>query len=248
MIRFFQKLRRQLLTHNQVNRYLLYALGEVFLVVIGILIALQIDTWNEERKDRLAEKGIIENLRQEFEENRAELDSILTILNKTREANMRLMGFFGKPREDLEMVNLDSIVFYSVEYRRFIPTQNALTDLLQSGRLELITKETLKNALYDWTRVMGQIEESYSGVKQKTEEDIVPYLTSRYPLKNIDYYGAIGWQEPSRLPHNKLEVFSQLEYENLIDDHLYRLMRYENDLKKARILIGEILHIIENDP
>jgi hypothetical protein len=248
MIRFFRHLRKGLMKQNQVRRYLLYAVGEILLVVIGILIALQIDTWNEERKDRRTEREIVENLKREFLANQVELDSTLGVVAKNRDANLRLMALFGKPAQALERVNMDSLIYYSVEYHRFIPTQNALSDLLQSGRLQLITNQALKDALYDWTRVMGLIDETYSGVKQKAEDDIVPYLTPRYPLKDMDRYGGLGWEESSRLPSRKHALFSEIAYENLVDDYLYRLMRYENNLEKGRSLIREILRIIENNP
>ena len=50
MIKFFRKIRQRLLTENKFSKYLLYAIGEIILVVIGILIALQINNWNEGRK------------------------------------------------------------------------------------------------------------------------------------------------------------------------------------------------------
>ncbi len=50
MLRFFRKLRQRLLNENKFSRYLFYALGEIMLVVIGILVALQVDNWNEDRK------------------------------------------------------------------------------------------------------------------------------------------------------------------------------------------------------
>ncbi|MGB0916571.1 MAG: DUF6090 family protein [Flavobacteriales bacterium] len=50
MIRFFRKIRQQMLAENKFTKYLIYALGEIVLVVIGILIALQINNWNEQRK------------------------------------------------------------------------------------------------------------------------------------------------------------------------------------------------------
>ena len=49
MLRFFRQIRQRLLTENKFSKYLLYAIGEILLVVIGILIALQVDSWNEER-------------------------------------------------------------------------------------------------------------------------------------------------------------------------------------------------------
>ncbi|WP_162919882.1 DUF6090 family protein [Hanstruepera ponticola] len=50
MIKFFRKIRERLLTENKFDKYLLYAIGEIILVVFGFLIALQINNWNEERK------------------------------------------------------------------------------------------------------------------------------------------------------------------------------------------------------
>ena len=243
MIRFFRQIRQNMITESRFSKYLLYAIGEILLVVIGILIALQVNNWNEERKDRRSEKKIIENLKQEFLVNQSELDHILSVVNKSRDANLQLMDFFGASKAELEKANIDSLVFYSVEFERFIPTQNAISDLLQSGKLQLLSNKELKNQLYNWARVMGQIEESYSGVKEKAEDGIVPYLTPLYPLKDIDKYGILQWKSSSKLPNNKLQVFTQIEYENLTDDHLYRLLRYENNLKKARGIIGEILLI-----
>ncbi len=56
MIKFFRKIRRSLLTSGKIRSYILYAVGEIILVVIGILLALQISNWNEEYKDRQHEK------------------------------------------------------------------------------------------------------------------------------------------------------------------------------------------------
>ena len=248
MNRILRDMRQRFFNSRKFSLYLMYVLVEILLVVFGILIALQIDTWNEQRKERRAEREIVENLKQEFLVNLVELDSTLGVVAKNRDANLRLMALFGKPAQALEEVNMDSLIYYSVEYHRFIPTQNALSDLLQSGRLQLVTNQALKDALYDWTRVMGLIDETYSIVKQKTEDDIVPYLTPRYPLKDMDRYGILGWKEPSRLPSRKHALFSEIAYENLVDDYLYRLLRYENNLEKGQALIRKILRIIENNP
>ncbi len=58
MIKFFRKIRQRLLTENKFSRYLIYAIGEIILVVFGILIALSVNNWNENKKSLLAEKSI----------------------------------------------------------------------------------------------------------------------------------------------------------------------------------------------
>ena len=69
MLRFFRQIRQRSLTDNKFSKYLLYAIGEILLVVIGILIALQIDSWNEGRKNNTLTKIYLNQLLNDFDEN-----------------------------------------------------------------------------------------------------------------------------------------------------------------------------------
>ena len=62
MFKFFRKIRQQLLSQNKISKYLLYAIGEIVLVVIGILIALSINNWNEDRKLKQFEYKILKDI------------------------------------------------------------------------------------------------------------------------------------------------------------------------------------------
>ena len=66
MIKFFRKIRERLLSENKFSKYLIYAIGEIILVVIGILIALQINNWNENRKERKVEKVILTDIKKDL--------------------------------------------------------------------------------------------------------------------------------------------------------------------------------------
>ncbi len=95
MISFLRKIRKSALRENRFSRYLLYAIGEIALVVVGILIALQINTWNEQRKNRDAEEeyltAIAEDLRSDIASNeniiemarnrKTAIENILHVLN-----------------------------------------------------------------------------------------------------------------------------------------------------------------------
>ena len=82
MIKFFRKIRQKLLTENKFSKYLIYAIGEIILVVIGILIALQINNWNDWRKYRVKEKEVLVNLSENFELNIESLKSDIEILQE----------------------------------------------------------------------------------------------------------------------------------------------------------------------
>jgi len=76
MLNFFRRIRRKLAEDNKPLKYARYAIGEIVLVVIGILIALQVNNWNEERKGKIEEIKLIRNINQEFTHNLRNLDSV----------------------------------------------------------------------------------------------------------------------------------------------------------------------------
>ena len=77
MIKFFRKIRQNMIKENRASKYLLYALGEIILVVIGILIALQINNSNELRKQRHQELQYLKNIKSDVKLNIAHLDNYI---------------------------------------------------------------------------------------------------------------------------------------------------------------------------
>src|SRR5690606_32660686 len=75
MIKFFRKIRQSTLSEGKVGKYLRYAVGEIALVVIGILIALQINNWNENRKHNQSEKIAIQSLKNDLKKDTLQLNT-----------------------------------------------------------------------------------------------------------------------------------------------------------------------------
>jgi len=91
MLRFFRTIRKKLIEEDNIRRYLLYAIGEILLVVIGILIALQVNNWNEERIERNQEVKILREIRNDLESNYVEIEEIyLSIDQKLSDTNTLL--------------------------------------------------------------------------------------------------------------------------------------------------------------
>ena len=82
MIPFFRKIRKKLADDNKPIKYLRYAIGEIVLVVIGILIALQINNWNEQRKDRKIEISYLERLLSEVKKDSASINQNIQLADK----------------------------------------------------------------------------------------------------------------------------------------------------------------------
>jgi uncharacterized membrane protein YvbJ len=134
MIKFFRKIRQNMIKENKASKYMLYAIGEIVLVVIGILIALSINNWNESRIDRKLETAILKQLRSEFKSNLKQLDEKIGIRDYMMNSAIQLLANIDNPY----IRNVDSIEMHlakTVPYTTFDPIIN---DLATSGNLRLI--------------------------------------------------------------------------------------------------------------
>jgi hypothetical protein len=146
MIKFFRKILQKLIVENRFSKYLLYAVGEIILVVIGILIALQINNANEARKLRKQELEYLENIKTDLILNIAELDEYIAVRNSRIESANKVLEYFeGKPLVDLEDFALHTTNIYI--WQKFTQQDNTFQELVNSGNLALISNDSIKNGL-----------------------------------------------------------------------------------------------------
>ncbi|MAX69627.1 MAG: hypothetical protein CMC76_00780, partial [Flavobacteriaceae bacterium] len=100
MIKFFRKIRRNLLSEQKTAKYFKYAIGEIILVVIGILIALQINNWNDNNKKNELEQEALYNLKVDFELNKKELENIIASTESSINKSLEILKHTGKNNSD----------------------------------------------------------------------------------------------------------------------------------------------------
>ncbi len=138
MLKFFRKIRQNLLKENHFSKYLLYAIGEILLVVIGILIAVQINNWNEARKEKIMERQILEAILDNLVEDKENLNHSIQCFEEAQRRIERLIV----PSQ----ISKDSIAFYYFRAYRFepyIPIRAAFDRTISSGTFDLIQDKKL---------------------------------------------------------------------------------------------------------
>ncbi len=144
MIRFFRKIRQDLLTDNRFSKYLLYAIGEIILVVIGILLALQINNWNQ---DHLKKKAEIETLR----DLKSEIEFDLKHIKYNLSQNDRVTNSIGVILEHLEndLPHHDSlnVHFNDATGIVFSKLNGSVFEALKSEGLDLVSNKNLRDTL-----------------------------------------------------------------------------------------------------
>jgi len=163
VIKFFRKIRQRLLTENKFSKYLLYAIGEIVLVVIGILIALSINTWKIDQFEKKEEINYLNRLLQDLKNNLIETELVVrldhrrlyqsnVILNDMRSNNISFNGNQWQLRN--KVFNIDTLNILNQSfgfglaairyYNKFNNSDATYLELIANGKIDLIRDEELK--------------------------------------------------------------------------------------------------------
>ncbi|TDQ17026.1 hypothetical protein DFQ04_1674 [Algoriphagus boseongensis] len=229
MISFFRKIRQALLDQNRVTRYLAYAIGEIALVMIGILLALQVNTWNEERKLRKEEAQLIQNLHEEFQRNLIKLDSISSKLSRTEKSLGLVLDLIDQKEGPIREEMLDSLLIKSVIVAGKVSQSFVLEDMKNTGGLSKISSTELKILLFEWERNFVELQSSLELGRQAFEE-YANHIIQKGSIRNIDAENSPPEVSRSKLPISNIPLLQDPVFENHVDncqvlsnEHLFKL-------------------------
>jgi hypothetical protein len=217
MIRLFRKIRQQLLSENNYSMYFLYATGEIILVVFGILIALQIDNWNDNQRTRNIEQQYLLALKEEFEYNKNELVSVMNLNTKYADYAVKISDHAGpenpeiteKEFEDLAMGAFSAEVHYN-------PNQGVLDEIISSGKLGIFNNDELKFALSSWGAVFNK-----ALWQERTHEtlrvQIVEMTRVNGNIRSMTFeLGKPLNIKPTKFKRGNLQLLKSEEYDNRV--------------------------------
>lgn len=243
MIKLFRKIRQKLLNENKSSAYLLYAVGEIVLVVVGILIALQINNLNELSKQNQQRKTYEESLI-------IELKSDLYALNKldsTSKGQLKLIdnyySYYKNPNKDINVIiqKMDSISYISLVFNS---TAYTIDDIISTGNLSLFSKEK-KEAILKLKNAQEVFEKYRMEVREKRDLSNLAFensvdLFSFYNISPLEYGNMKDWRgdlmsEQFRLFNNKI----------IAEGNTYSFRIYAN--KEIRRYTQNLLDILTKD-
>ncbi|WGK65857.1 DUF6090 family protein [Croceiramulus getboli] len=161
MIKFFRHIRQSMIDQNRTRKYLLYAVGEIILVVIGILIALQINNWNENRKSKIQGQLYLNRLLSENKEDLATFNNNIKELEKGIETVKALSAVLNSnsTSDSLLIVAANDFFGYGSIYPIFSSSTSTFEDLSSTGNLKDIQNATLRDQLVKHYALHNQVKE-----------------------------------------------------------------------------------------
>ncbi len=233
MIKLFRRIRQSLLSENKLSKYLLYAIGEIILVVIGILIALQINNWNEDRKEEKAIEKVLNEIKDDLLEDKKELETILAMRNEDASAQNRIIQavkrqavFNDSLFSDLGRVGL---------FRPYFSSSKGY-ELLKELNLGNLDDRELRNLISRYyERAIPAVQQETSDDKLEFESFWLPYTRKNLSEWNFGEY-AVPRDNNQMLEDEVLLAFLKTNLGNLNNT----TEAYEEALETSNILIQMI--------
>jgi len=234
MIKFFRHIRQTLIMENKTSKYLKYAIGEIVLVVIGILIALQVNNWNSNRLEAKKEKKVLQNLNEEFRRNKKNIQNFSASMDKCFNANMLLLDLCDSENQAWQVVNVDSIFNISFEHIDFENDPRPIFDqIMNSDKLENLSNSALKIQLSNLQVSLNWNEDNFSLLDRWNHDQLHPFLIKHSSYKNWDYTIKSSYvKKKSRLFKDYDPLFNSLEFENMIDNKIYFLNKIKQNYER----------------
>ena len=197
MIKYFRKIRQRLLTENKFSKYLLYAIGEIVLVVVGILIALQINNINEEGKENRIALTYIDNLKLDLVSDINEIEKANNDLDfYEKEGYYSLNVIDGKVNEVDKIRFLKSLMWNS-HYHPFQISRSTYEDLISTGNIRLLKNNDLKVALTSY-----YLQNSWVHQFEQRAKDTYWYTYREEMLKSVDPFMMKTFYESEYFPED----------------------------------------------
>lgn len=209
--------RQRLHAEGKTGRYLTYAVGEIFLVVVGILIALQVNNWNIDRNDRLREQKYLANIVLDLKKDLHNLDD-LSEFRRERLIGDEMIIRHMNGESVATLTDLSKYVVNSMMEKNFVPNNITFSELSSSGNLNIVQNDSIKLLLLE-------LEEAYNTNRESIVHETHDYreYISKSTIRHIDldqlfpvYLGMKTAEEQQVTPQSFNKLFQIIEYKNAL--------------------------------
>ena len=201
-----------------------YAIGEIVLVVLGILIALSINSWNEQRIENKQEVELLRGLKEEFQYNAEQLDASINTNKKVAQAcidvtrMIRTDSVTAAPEKHFELV------MRMLDFNSFDARTGVSGEIVTSGKLTILKNDALRAQLVNWLTLLEDCEEDILFRSDNYTNNLMPFLMKRLPLANGELTKKFDFDK-----NNYLETYTERSpFE--IDISPIDLMEFENQI------------------
>jgi hypothetical protein len=152
------------------------AIRDLIVVVVGILAALYLESWWQDRQDRVEEASLLQGLRQEFVENREQLVNRISVWSSVQESSLAARQLMGQSVDDIGADQIRSSFLSVMAMRFYDPRTGQLSSLISSGKLGLVLNSELRAEIADWPSLIEDLKVEREGALHSLMITLGPHL------------------------------------------------------------------------
>ncbi|MFY0604858.1 MAG: hypothetical protein JXQ93_13040 [Flavobacteriaceae bacterium] len=195
---------------NKTGYYFKYAIGEIILVVVGILIALYINNWNENRKDQMKQKAILSELHKDFKKNLQQFNNVKNVHTRSLNASIKFKAYINYPKPQVVQDSIAKYYFLAFNGISYNPSNGVVESLISSGEYKLIKNDTLRNYLISWKDALEDYIEEEEVSNRFWSEKIEPYIIESGDFVNL-------------ASSKNFALITTTKFKNLTERHIFYL-------------------------
>lgn len=186
MIKFFRRIRQNLLTEGKTANYFKYAIGEIILVMIGILLAFQVSEWNNSRQESSKEQQFLKNLQADLKDNLIEYSRVAENCSGAYKANNKLLEIIKSDKPIVNNTEIDSLI-HSVlnEFGSLDVIEGSINEIINTGSLNVIKDPELRKQLSNWSQIMNDYKDDVKITFDYLFNIFIPSLDNKILLRNV---------------------------------------------------------------
>ena len=225
---------------GKTSKYFKYAIGEIILVVIGILIALQINNWNEARKLRIKESIYLNGLKTDFKQSKLALARVIKKTNRISKRADTLATMIKKHGNELSSIQIDTLTGSSTGFTVFMPNEGVINDIIGSGKLDMIDNNELRAYIASWEANLKMIRE-FENLGKTLSANYSDYISKYFDLVNVKF------REPAFLNDKRNEFLNDYIMTNFMEKVYGNSMMLNELYNEKSIEIDSLISIINNE-
>ena len=248
MIKLFRNIRQSLLNEGKTSKYFEYAIGEIVLVVIGILLALQINTWNENRKQKIAEHEILISLKKELETNKSNLLFYINKYEKQYDNGIYLLSLFAKNNDTIPTLTLDKALGSIEETSTFEASDGIINSIIASGKVDIIQNKELKSLITSFNGTVINSTQEVENIIKLLHYRLWPSIDGKINNANrVRTYEGFGEFPKSSYTSDYAWFFKSKEMEDIVSNITSWNKTTITDMNQLLQTIDKMLYLVNQE-
>lgn len=210
MLKIFRRIRQKYIVEGNLKKYLVYAIGEILLVMIGILLALQVNNWNNIKDENIQAQKVLVALNSEFKQNKTRLIRINSFHQRVYNGCKSLLSFITNIDEIPNENMLDSIFADYSYFMTFDPYNSVLNAAISSGDIHLIKNDSLKILLFAWPAMVSDSNEEEEYARN------ILFEQKNFYSKFVREKNIWSTRNKSGFKSNYIELLKNPDFENMV--------------------------------